>query len=210
MILAYDTSLADLHIGLFSDTATPLAEFHHITTDDERHIHDKLLARSVADLLEKISATAKDISRIAFINGPGSFTGLRIGLSFAKGMAFGNEKISLVPLIAHSVLLKSYLETRTTNHEPRLAILYPGYTKDSVYISYSDEPEKVEYLEIRELLKMNIAEVICSLELNTLPIPNHSISISLQTMAEMSMVDGRSSIAELEPFYGTDFKPGKL
>jgi tRNA threonylcarbamoyl adenosine modification protein YeaZ len=209
MILAFNTSLADLHIGLFSETAELLAEFHHIATDDERHIHDMLLAQSVAGLLDKIPASAKDISRITFINGPGSFTGLRIGLSFAKGMAFGSENISLVPLIAHSVLLKTYLKSRTTNHESRLAILYPGYSKDSVYLSFSNEPEKVEYIQISELLKMNIEEVICSPELNDISIPHHTVSISLQTMAEMAIAGSRSSLAELEPFYGTDFKPGK-
>jgi len=210
MILAFDTSLAQLHLGVFSDDGTPLAEFHKKPSADERGIHDAFLAQKTSDLLNEVSAAAKDISLITFINGPGSFTGLRIGLAFAKGMAFGSGA-SLVPLIAHSVLLRSYQLQFPRNPIPdiRIPILYPGYAKDSYYLSYSDNPEKVEYLEPGELEKRNFKEVICSPELDSISIPHHTVSITLQTMAEMAMVGSWSSIAGLEPFYGTDFKPGK-
>ncbi|MFI5262957.1 MAG: tRNA (adenosine(37)-N6)-threonylcarbamoyltransferase complex dimerization subunit type 1 TsaB [Candidatus Kapaibacterium sp.] len=213
MILAFNTSLSDLHIGLFSDEGNPLAEFHKKPLPDERGIHDALLAQKTSDLLNELSAAAKDISIITFINGPGSFTGLRIGLAFAKGMAFGSGT-SLVPLIAHSVLLKSYQtqfpQSRNPIPDPRTPILYPGYAKDSFYISYSNEPYKVEYILLSELLKMNLGEFICSPELDSISIPHHTVSISLQTMALMA-VSGKdfTPLADLEPFYGTDFKPGK-
>jgi len=208
MILAFNTSLADLHIGLFSDGAERLAEFHHLATDTERHIHDALLAQQTSGLLKKISASPKDISAITFINGPGSFTGLRIGLAFAKGVAFGTGA-ALVPFTAHNVLLKVY-ESRITNHEPRTGILYPGYEKDSVYISYSDAPDAIRYMRTSELLKMDITEVICPIELDSIEIPHHIVSVDLKTMALIAAsgaerISGRS-IGELEPFYGTDFK----
>lgn len=209
MILAYNTSLADLHIGLFSDGAEPLAEYHHIASSDDLGIHDALLAQKTSQLLKEISASAKDISTITFINGPGSFTGLRIGLAFAKGMAFGSGA-SLIPLLAHEVLLKVY-ETRNPIPDTPIPIFYPGYEKDSVYMSLSSSPEKIEYIKIDELLKMNLSEVICTSELSTIPIPHHIVSIELQTMAEMSIAGSRwsmagNTLADLEPFYGTDFK----
>ncbi len=204
MILAFNTSLADLHIGLFSDDGKSLAEYHHLATPTERHIHDALLAQSTEQLLKDINAKGKDINRIVFINGPGSFTGLRIGLSFAKGLAFGSGA-KLIPLIAHQVLLRAY-ESRTTNHEPRITILYPGYEKDSVYMSYSDEPNIIKYLPISDLLKMGIAEVICTSELDAISIPHHIVNIKLQTMAEMVLTADAANTSTLEPFYGTDFK----
>ncbi len=226
MILAYNTSLADLHIGLFSDNAVPLAEFHQSPSENDRGIHDALLAQKTSDLLQELSASAKDISIITFINGPGSFTGLRIGLAFAKGMAFGLSPvgqtlsppvISLIPLLAHEVLARdsriTINEERTTNHESRSAILYPGYEKSSVYISFPNEPRAITYLPISELLKMNITEVICTPELSHIPIPHHIVSIELQTMAQMAStinhLQSTIDISSLEPFYGTDFKTGK-
>ena len=209
MILAFNTSLTDLHIGLFSDSAEPLAEFHHIATEDERHIHDALLGRSAAELLEKISASPNDISRIAFINGPGSFTGLRIGLAFAKGVAFGSGA-TLTPLIAHSVLFRSFEKSSVFNSHP-LAILYPGYAKDSVYVSYSDAPEHIAYMKTIDLIKTGMTDCICPPELEGIGIPHHIVSIDLRVMAEMA-ISGTDflpsfSLADLEPFYGTDFKP---
>ena len=205
MILAFNTSLADLHIGLFSDDAKPLAEFHHLATPEERHIHDALLAISTEQLLESIHAEAKDISRIAFINGPGSFTGLRIGLSFAKGLAFGSEA-KLIPLLAHEVMMG---EPRLTNYESRFAILYPGYEKNSVYLSFSDAPAAITYQPISEVLRMNLTEVICTSELSDILISHQIVNITLQTIAEMATHGNSANISELEPFYGTDFKPGR-
>ncbi len=46
------------------------------------------LLPDIKQLLEKIDLTLKDISLIAVSLGPGSFTGLRIGLSSAKAIAF--------------------------------------------------------------------------------------------------------------------------
>ena len=219
MILAYNTSLADLHIGLFSDTAAPLAEFHQKPTENDRGIHDALLAHKTSDLLKELSASAKDISRIAFINGPGSFTGLRIGLAFAKGLAFGLSSglspvgrtlsPSLIPLLAQEVLLKVY-QSRHPTPAPRTPLLYPGYEKNSVYISFTDEPQAITYQPIAEILEMNPPEIICTPELSGIPIPHHIVTIKLQAMALMA-IEARAyaSPADLEPFYGTDFKPGR-
>ncbi len=219
MILAFNTSLADLHIGLFSDMAEPLAEYHHKPTENDRGIHDALLAQKTSDLLKELSASAKDISRITFINGPGSFTGLRIGLAFAKGMAFGLNivggslsppAISLFPLLAHEVLLQKYISEFTILNS-QFSIIYPGYEKDSVYMSLANDPKNIRYIKISELEKMNITEIISPMEVRLKNIICHIIPISLRTMAEMSLDDQLPTIdiSSLEPFYGTDFKTGK-
>jgi tRNA threonylcarbamoyladenosine biosynthesis protein TsaB len=53
------------------------------------------LPAAVDDVLETAGASLSDLSAIAVAIGPGSFTGLRVGLSYAKGIAVG-QKISLV------------------------------------------------------------------------------------------------------------------
>ena len=221
MILAYNTSLADLHIGLFSDSAEPLVEFHQSPSENDRGIHDALLALKTSELLKGIHASAKDISCITFINGPGSFTGLRIGVAFAKGLAFGSGA-SLIPLLAHEVLARDAWfvvrgsqnatdETRNPIPDTPTPILYPGYEKDSVYMSLVNDPKNIHYIKISELEKMNIAEIISPMEIHVKNSICHITPISLTTMAEIaSTIDHRpSTIDTLEPFYGTDFKPGK-
>lgn len=49
--------------------------------------HAEILAPMVQRLMKSASISPKDISKISVCTGPGSFTGLRVGLSFAKGFA---------------------------------------------------------------------------------------------------------------------------
>jgi tRNA threonylcarbamoyladenosine biosynthesis protein TsaB len=53
----------------------------------QRNIHSRKLAQSVINLLKLLDLERMDLSAIILSAGPGSFTGLRIGYSLAKGMA---------------------------------------------------------------------------------------------------------------------------
>jgi tRNA threonylcarbamoyladenosine biosynthesis protein TsaB len=58
------------------------------------------LIPEIATLLQKQQATMSDIEAIVVVNGPGSFTGIRVGVSTAKGLSEGAG----IPLIAVSRL----------------------------------------------------------------------------------------------------------
>lgn len=59
--------------------------------------HSSGLSRAAERLLEKRGLRWGDLAGIAVSSGPGSFTGLRIGLSWAKGVCFGSSaKLTLV------------------------------------------------------------------------------------------------------------------
>jgi len=62
--------------------------------------HSKTILPMVSSLLRDIGMTIADIDQIAVAHGPGSFTGLRIGVATAKGLAMGADK----PLIGVSTL----------------------------------------------------------------------------------------------------------
>src|SRR5437762_8244755 len=50
--------------------------------------HQELLAPMTRELMAGQNLTFADIDRIGVTVGPGSFTGLRVGIAFAKGLAF--------------------------------------------------------------------------------------------------------------------------
>lgn len=51
--------------------------------------HSQVILPMVKKLLEDCSLTLHDIDRIAVANGPGSYTGMRIGIAAVKGMCMG-------------------------------------------------------------------------------------------------------------------------
>jgi tRNA threonylcarbamoyladenosine biosynthesis protein TsaB len=67
---------------------------------EQRNIHAEVITVFIDELLAKTGSHYKDIDAIAVSCGPGSYTGLRIGVSTAKGLCYALEK----PLIAIETL----------------------------------------------------------------------------------------------------------
>ncbi len=81
-ILAFDTSNKTLTVSVM-DKNNLLGE---ITTNVNKN-HSVTLMPAIADLMEKVALTPQDIDRIVVAQGPGSYTGLRIGVTTAKTLA---------------------------------------------------------------------------------------------------------------------------
>lgn len=54
--------------------------------------HSRTLLPMAEDMLKNLELTLADIDLIAVSNGPGSFTGIRIGVSTVKGLAWASDK----------------------------------------------------------------------------------------------------------------------
>ncbi len=67
---------------------------------NEPKAHATLLAKYIKDILSENNITIADCSAVAVSEGPGSYTGLRVGVSCAKGLCYGAQK----PLIAVGTL----------------------------------------------------------------------------------------------------------
>ena len=83
MLLAVDTSTQSVGIALF-DGNQILCEESWIS----RRFHTVELANAVQSNLFRAGLSAADLHVLAVANGPGSFTGLRIGLGVAKGLSY--------------------------------------------------------------------------------------------------------------------------
>lgn len=87
VILALDTATRTISLALAAEH-TVLAEAMWLT----RNNHTVELAPAVERMLAEAGLTARDLTAIAVAIGPGSFTGVRIGLAFAKGLALAQGK----------------------------------------------------------------------------------------------------------------------
>ena len=88
LILALDTSSAAGSAALVRDT-TILVE----RPGDATRIHGERLPLELMNVLREAGATLTAVDRLAIISGPGSFTGLRVGIATMQGLAIAGEML---------------------------------------------------------------------------------------------------------------------
>ncbi len=86
LILAFETSAKAASVALHDGTKL-LGESYQNTG----LTHSQTLMVMAEDLLKQCGKTAADITAVAVAEGPGSFTGVRIGVAAAKGISWGSE-----------------------------------------------------------------------------------------------------------------------
>jgi tRNA threonylcarbamoyladenosine biosynthesis protein TsaB len=95
VILQIETATTSCSIALAIDSK--VVAFKQI---NERNIHAEVITLFIDELVTSANLTYNNLDAIAVSSGPGSYTGLRIGVSTAKGLCFALDK----PLIAIETL----------------------------------------------------------------------------------------------------------
>ena len=90
MLLAIDTSTAQIGLALYDGATVP----GELIWQSRAH-HTEQLAPALAGLLDRVGLTIDSIKALGVAIGPGSFTSLRVGLAFVKGLALARH----IPLI---------------------------------------------------------------------------------------------------------------
>lgn len=93
-ILAIDTATEACSVALWND-GTLCAHFEECPRE-----HTQRILPLVKDILNQGNTSLTDLDALAFGRGPGSFTGVRIGIGIAQGLALGAE----LPMIGVSTL----------------------------------------------------------------------------------------------------------
>ena len=86
LILAFETSAKAASVAL-TENGKLLGESYQNTG----MTHSQTLMVMAEDLLKAAGKSVKELSAVAVAEGPGSFTGVRIGVAAAKGLAWGAE-----------------------------------------------------------------------------------------------------------------------
>ena len=98
MLLAIDTATRIMSLALH-DGNTLLAEATWHTANN----HTTELAPAIHEIMARSDTSLDQLTALAVSTGPGSFTGLRIGVALAKGIASA-KKLPLVGITTHDVL----------------------------------------------------------------------------------------------------------
>jgi tRNA threonylcarbamoyladenosine biosynthesis protein TsaB len=87
IVLGLDTATADTAVGLLDTRTLELHVARHEPAEGERPGHASQLLGLCSSVLAAAGASFADVERLAVGVGPGSFTGLRIGVATARSLA---------------------------------------------------------------------------------------------------------------------------
>ncbi len=102
IILAIDSSNSSGSIAIIKKNDLVFSSFFNI-----KITHSETLMPEIHRALSLCNLLTSDLDAIAIAQGPGSFTGLRIGLATAKGIAFAHE-IPLIPISSLKIVAMNY------------------------------------------------------------------------------------------------------
>ncbi len=182
--------------------------------EDEAYRHSELLTSSIQNILSQNNIDVSGLSAVSVGIGPGSFTGLRIGLSVAKGLCYPHNinliGISSLKIIANSVINENkniismikdkgehYYISKYSNDlkevvEPKIKLIDRDYIfnildDDSVIVVNTDESNKFISDLVNEEIQV-FKRTISSIDM---------ISLSHKLLEEKKFED----IAYIEPMY---------
>jgi tRNA threonylcarbamoyladenosine biosynthesis protein TsaB len=125
-ILAFETSESICGVCIyFSD------EKYFSSALNLKHSHSEMIFEIADGLFKLAGIEPADLAAIAVSEGPGSFTGLRIGFSAAKGMAYG-ARLPIIPVPTYEALAFQLTRVLKENDE---FIISNKVNKDEVFFS---------------------------------------------------------------------------
>lgn len=111
------------------DTSTELASVAILTGDeviskeqDSQRVHAQLILPMIDELTAQAELRFNQLDGIIFGCGPGSFTGLRIACSVAKGLAYAND-LALIPVGSLASIAWTVREMKGNMNLPVLSVL---------------------------------------------------------------------------------------
>lgn len=221
LILNIDTATETAHVSIAKDGIV-IRSYHNGSQKD----HASFLQPALQQLAKDTAVSLKDINAIAVTAGPGSYTGLRVGMASAKGLCYALNKplILLNTLevltasamrqlrgqqISNSVLLCPMIDARrmevfTAVYDPELSVIVPPLA-----LILEEQSFKEQLKNTRVIFFGNGSpkwNILCK-------DPNASfetVTIQPEAMADLSGLffsrEQFSDLAYSEPFYLKEFQ----
>lgn len=134
-LLAIDTSTEQISLALW------LKGHMHTKTELAEKQHAKVLLLHIDDLFKEVGKSLNNLDAIVYGRGPGSFTGLRIACSVAKGLAYAKD-LPLYPVSSLLAIKNEFSEQNPALKEkPLLSVI--DARMQQLYWLYADNEEKV-------------------------------------------------------------------
>lgn len=184
---------------------------------DIKITHSERLMPQLDFGLKQAKLQLADLDLITVANGPGSFTGIRIGLATAKGICMGKEiplyPVNTLELLAHNaygtnLLILPFIDAKMDEVYAALytaqmqEIITPQNAKPAEFLKMIDEPVLIlgdgvqKYLSIIEASKIDYRSVLPHQH-----IPHASTLLSMALQLPQIPAYDFDFIADLQPYY---------
>ena len=145
-ILGIDTATAVASVALVEDGKLVAEEIQsnrgNLSDGAPRANHAEIVISLIQSVLTKAATSNADLSGIAVSIGPGSFTGLRIGLATAKGIAYEGG----LPIVGVSTLHAS--AARVTDFEGIICSLLDARKSEVYFALFSREAHRIKRITV--------------------------------------------------------------
>ena len=176
---------------------------------EQPNIHTQILADLVAEGFNRIGKTPANVDLICVASGPGSFTGLRIGMAYAKGMAYALDKpivaVTNFEVLAQNSVLDKFpvytvIDARRDNY-------YLGIFKSDTHHAditvFCDQTELIKYISHKGTVVTTIKDFKKRIKTNTDIILTRYSAATIAISGQIKYEKGRASedINQIEPLY---------
>ena len=180
LILGIDTSTKICTCSIFDSENGVIAE----TSLSVKKNHSNIVMPIIDNLFKISDLNINDIDKIVVAIGPGSFTGVRIALGIAKGLAMALNK----PLI-DARKERVYYKYQNTYVDDYLINLISNFDKNKKYVFVGDGA-----INYKNILKDNLGE-------NAIVLPMYNAFPRASILCELAINKKEANIYTLEPEY---------
>lgn len=115
----------------------------------EKYVHGEKLHLLIKDLLASLNLSFKQLDAVGVSAGPGSFTGLRIGVATAKGLAFGLD-IPLISMNSLEIMINGY-QNKSINENAIYFPMIDARRKEVFTAGYNSEKKQITEIACPEI-----------------------------------------------------------
>jgi len=206
MYLCLETATRNCSVALIKDNA--LVDL--LEREETEFVHAEALHQMMQDLLDRNNLKPSDLNGIAVGIGPGSYTGLRIGVTAAKGLGYALN-IGVIPITTGELLVNS-----SGNNSNQIPVALIDARRNDAYVFAQGEwsfatlneewranlgVEKAIFVGDAAFKVKNVMWKEDQLE-NIAPSAKHFVGLLPNSSTKFE-----EKMAQIEPFYMKEFVP---